>query len=294
MRQFFIDTLPEINPNFKFINYERYRYADHEGFTAQMHYNTYTELFFITDGKGFFYTNEKKIPVEKGDVVINNANMMCAESPAPGCELEYAVIQIDNFSVTEKKSEEVINCFVINLKKDFEILFDFIRKIEYEWIVKDNYWNYAIQINLEEMLLFVLRNSELFSKNASPFAKRHSLAEIYEYLTSRYQQDITLAGICSHFKVNKYTISHAFKEEYGDSIINTLNRIRCKIASALLKETDKSVSVISSEVGFNSEPYFCKTYKKYMGVSPLETRKMFLEMKKSTTRIDGADGDLPK
>lgn len=285
MRQFFIDTLPEINPNFKFINYERYRYSYHKNFSTLMHYNTYTELFFITDGKGFFHTNEKITPIEKGNVVINNANIMHAEVPAPDCDLEYAVIQIDNFSATGKDSDEIINNFVGDFKKHYNTLFEFIKRIEYEWMIKDKYWNYSIQINLEEMLLFVLRNSELFSKNIIPFAKAHYLAEIYEYLTSRYQNDITLEDICSRFKVNKYTISHAFKEEYGDSIINTLNKIRCKIASALLKETDKSVGTISFEVGFNSEPYFCKIYKKYMGMSPLETRKQFLEAKKTTTRI---------
>ncbi len=275
MRQFLIPSLTEEDYYLKFLSYERFRYTYVKNFPKYLHSHPFAEIFFVTDGKGYFHIKDKSILIQKGTVVINNANVVHAETPFPDEDLEYAVFSVKSIPFFIHSEPNFENTFILDFAKDFETIFDFIRKLEYEWVVRDEYWQYALQTHLNNLLLYILRNSDLIPKHISGPAKPHSLAEVYLYLTAHYAEDITLEKLCDVFSVNKYTLSHTFKKEYGDSIIHTLNRIRCQTAENILQKTDKSISVICADIGFNSEAYFCKMYKKIMGKTPTETRRSY-------------------
>lgn len=72
MKQFSIITPDNTNTNFHCSSYERYRYKPN--FTGYWHSHAYTEIFFITDGKGYFFAKDEKIPIHRGMVIINNGN----------------------------------------------------------------------------------------------------------------------------------------------------------------------------------------------------------------------------
>lgn len=272
MRQFLINSFSSNESHFQFINYERHRYTYNLEHQEIMHSHKYTEVFFVTDGSGYFKTSDRTYEIKKGTVVINNANVLHTEIPFKNSQLEYALFSVENLSLFERKND-VRNTFVLDFFEDFNTLFNFIRNIEYEWVIRDEYWNFALLNQLESMLLYILRNAKLFPKNLPSPERPHSLAEVYLYLTAHYAEEINLEKICKIFNVNKYTLMHTFKNEYGGSIINTLNKIRCQTAESALKETDKSVTDICLQVGYNSESYFCKMYKKIIGMTPSETRK---------------------
>ena len=48
---------------------------------------------------------------------------------------------------------------------------------------------------------------------------------------------------------------------------------RLQEAAKLLASTEKKVTVISKDTGFDSVDYFCKAFKKYYKLTPTEYRK---------------------
>ncbi len=65
-----------------------------------------------------------------------------------------------------------------------------------------------------------------------------------------------------------------FKRELGMSPNDYRQRFRIKQSCRRLIETDRSVTEISFELGFSSSQYFSRVFRKYVGTSPSEYRRL--------------------
>lgn len=271
MKQFAIITLDNSNSSFQCRAYERYRYRPN--FIGHWHAHAFAEIFFITDGKGFFYTDEETYPIQRGMIVINNGNVKHMESSHPSSELEYAVFGIDDVSFYSNDTGNETQTFVFDFRRQFETVFDFLRQIEHEWIEREEFWQCAVQTHFNSFILYVIRHSKLFALPVQSVLRPSLMASVHTYLTANYADDISLDLLAEQFCVNKYYLAHTFKKVYGDTIISTLNKIRCQTAKHLLQNFDYSISEIAISVGFNSSSYFSKIYRKIIGETPQQSRK---------------------
>ena len=273
MRQFAIINIDDSNHNFQCRSYERFH--DRKNFKGYEHMHTYSEIFFVTEGSGYFYLKNKKVPIRRGMVVINNSDIPHTEASHPNEELEYAVLCVDNLSFLSGNADKEKRTFFLDFSKKYDVVFDFIRKIEWEWIVREPFWQCSLQTHFNSFILFILRNSNLLALPATATNSPNPLVDVHIYLTANYANDISLDKLADLFCMNKYYLAHTFKKIYGDSIIHMLNQIRCQTAKSLLENSNYSVSEISSAVGFNSGSYFSKMYKKIIGETPLQTRNNY-------------------
>ncbi|WP_165920989.1 response regulator transcription factor [Muricomes intestini] len=94
------------------------------------------------------------------------------------------------------------------------------------------------------------------------------------YMEEHYMDSITLEEIAKHVGLNETYLSTIFKKQMGRSLIDFLTYTRVQRAKEMLINRGKSINEISEEVGFNDAKYFTKRFKKIMGVSPNEYRKL--------------------
>lgn len=99
------------------------------------------------------------------------------------------------------------------------------------------------------------------------------VTEAMQYVQDNFMEKISLNDIANRFHVNKNYFCKIFKQETGTNFINYVTERRLEKATELLENTDKKVYEIAFEVGFQSYPHFCKTYKKCKNVSPTEIRR---------------------
>ena len=207
-------------------------------------------------------------------VIFVNGNVSHSESSHPNDILEYAVLSVSNQNFIPIHSSEHRDVLFHDYKDKYDILFKYIEKIEYEHSIKEPFWQNALHIHFNNLILFLLRTGNLFvlpTTNTSN--KPNPLEQVYIYLTANFDENITLDKLADMFCINKYYLAHSFKDIYGDSIINTLNKIRCEEARQMLKSANYSINQIALCTGFNSCSYFSKIYRKIYGESPLQTRK---------------------
>ena len=91
-----------------------------------------------------------------------------------------------------------------------------------------------------------------------------------------------LAGLCG---VSRFYFCRIFKEATGMTAMQYLTQCRLKMADVLLQSTDKKISEIAWECGFEDESYFGRIYKKQRGCSPREGRRARLSEYSSTQSI---------
>lgn len=92
-----------------------------------------------------------------------------------------------------------------------------------------------------------------------------------------YDRDIGLESIAEELKLNKSYLSTLFKSETGQTITEYLNEIRVQSSKKLLLQTSASILDIAIQVGFSSQAYFGRTFKKLTGLTPSEFRKQNLQ-----------------
>jgi AraC-like DNA-binding protein len=72
--------------------------------------------------------------------------------------------------------------------------------------------------------------------------------------------------------VTECHLCHAIRESFGFTCSELLQRYRIEMAKPLLKDRDLLIKQVSSEVGFDSQKYFSKCFKKVEGITPTEFR----------------------
>ena len=99
------------------------------------------------------------------------------------------------------------------------------------------------------------------------------MGDILLYISQHYQSKLTTAELAEHFHLTEHYFCCLFKKETGQSPIDYINKYRIEKAGILLKNTDKNITDIAQQVGFDDSNYFSRIFKKYNGVSPRYYRK---------------------
>ena len=94
-----------------------------------------------------------------------------------------------------------------------------------------------------------------------------------KFFNEKFAYNISLSDIADQAKVSKSTALNLFQRYLGISPVTYLINYRLQEAAKLLASTEKKVTVISKDTGFDNVDYFCKAFKKYYKLTPTEYRK---------------------
>jgi len=87
-----------------------------------------------------------------------------------------------------------------------------------------------------------------------------------------YRKTVTIAALAQELDCSVSTLSHRYRAECGESVFDTLLRIRAEQSVPLLMK-HLPLKLIAEETGFRSEFYYSKVFKKCFGTSPVNYRK---------------------
>lgn len=94
------------------------------------------------------------------------------------------------------------------------------------------------------------------------------------YIHKNIGTDLRRTDIAKEVNLNEDYLSRIFKKQMGVSLKEYILQEKMYLARNLLKNTKFSISVISERVGFDNFAHFSKSYKKLMGKTPAEERKV--------------------
>ncbi|MBQ3573859.1 MAG: helix-turn-helix transcriptional regulator [Clostridia bacterium] len=127
-----------------------------------------------------------------------------------------------------------------------------------------------LRLKFEMFLIELIRSVEPVQSEQRVVHTDSKIEEIFTYVNNNYKEKITLDDLCFLFGTNKTTICKSFKEAYGDTVINYINKMRIKNAKKLMRQGELNLTQLSSRVGFSSIHYFSKLFKSYENMSPSE------------------------
>lgn len=97
---------------------------------------------------------------------------------------------------------------------------------------------------------------------------------VLQFIHAHYDQGISLKTLGQQFHVNAIYLGQLFQKEVGVVFSEYLNRYRLEKAKELLKTTHYRAGEIGKKVGYSDTTYFYKQFKKTVGTTPSEWRKI--------------------
>ncbi|MGI5893679.1 MAG: helix-turn-helix domain-containing protein [Candidatus Merdivicinus sp.] len=119
----------------------------------------------------------------------------------------------------------------------------------------------------------ILSLSDQFLKN-----KRDSSPQIGEqfkqYIESHFAEDsLDTSRIAAEFHLSEGYFSHLFKEQCGETFSDYLEQFRISKACKLLSQSDYTITMVSTLVGYSNVYTFRRAFKRVLGILPTQYRE---------------------
>ena len=141
-----------------------------------------------------------------------------------------------------------------------------------------------LKLEFLQLLLYIYKISEcehLRIKQKKTEKKQHA-ENIASWINRYYSEKISLERIAKELNLNKYYVSHVFKEVTGYTVMQYVMECRLIQVKYLLEmRPDLSLEEIFTSTGFESGAHFSRFFKEKMGVTPTSYRK-----KKNRQKLD--------
>lgn len=105
----------------------------------------------------------------------------------------------------------------------------------------------------------------------------HGLAAAIEYVHNHLDRHVTVDELAEVACMSRSTFYRYFRNEFGITPLQYVNRRRMRRAQRLLQDPDQTVTDVSYELGFSSVSHFITTFKKHVGVTPKTYQKANVE-----------------
>lgn len=109
--------------------------------------------------------------------------------------------------------------------------------------------------------------------------KNERVAWMIGYMQSNYSKKITLEELALEAHYSPFHFIRLFKKETGKTPFQYLTKVRLEKAKEFLTATDKPVTEICFQCGFQNSSHFANFFKLHTGISPSKFRRRLAEEK---------------
>lgn len=230
------------------------------------------QLVYISNGHGTFEAEDvKEIKLEAGTVFVLFPNVWHRYHPSPDTGWEEFWV---GFKGTYAEYLMQQNCFkksspFVHIGFNAEVLNVFIQLIE--TVKHEGAAYYQLSSCLITQLLGLVYSSAIMTD--VPRQNKNKLVHVARYkMHEQINTNLDIEKLASELNVGYTWFRKAFKDAMGVAPGQYHLNIRIEKACKLLRETDLTATEISYQLGFESEFYFSRIFKKKVGMPPRKFR----------------------
>ncbi len=236
---------------------------------SHLHYQI--EMAVILEGHTHLTVDSSEYDVRGGDVLIVFPNQIHEFRTV---ERETCVLLkvnpdllpelLGQFTATLPQSNVVVGA-----ARDEDIV-SLIRKISDTYYGEEPYKDLILRGYLLAFFCKLLQKMELRDVKSGDY---HALGLIMNYCNNHSDKDLSLSVLERDLHLNKYYISHVMNSKLHIGLNDYVNSLRVSNACKWLVKSNRTITEISDEVGFNTLRTFNRAFAKQMGMTPSEYRR---------------------
>ena len=134
-------------------------------------------------------------------------------------------------------------------------------------------WKEPLMGRAGDVVGLVGLSRDLQPANVSPGEAR-ALAAALRFAQSHIDQPLRVADLAERARLSPFQFDQRIRVMFGHSAGHYLTRLRIDHACGLLRRTETSISQIALESGYADQTAFTRQFRKVVGLSPLQYRKL--------------------
>lgn len=258
--------------------------------TASAHIHNAIEILYITKGQFLIYINGDRHIARCGDLVLlysNTIHSIFLDSREAGA---YSVLKLKPsvlldmipgkqglvyllpFTLYRENQTYIYPCQEVcslGLDAVLQEMLCHLSNPQYASVLTLK----ANAIRICALLLNTIRQQTQLAAEDVSFSSLQRIYEAMIYVNSYFALDISARSCAAEMAMSYTYFSRMFKKIVGKSFSAYLTETRIKNAERELLLTEKSVTEICFQCGFNDVSYFISQYKALRGISPYQFRK---------------------
>lgn len=243
---------------------------DSKGWLSEPHRHEFTEIQFMKTGSGKLLIDKETYPLKQGDLIILNRGTLHSEFCDESTPHEMIFVAVDNLRASDGNILKNKNFCIVPTEDSYNSLHGYFSELLKEDHAKGTYGDAIKERLVQIILLYTLRLAE--NDLNLTFNKSNAYIEAKDYFDKNYTQIDSLEQVCKSLYINRFYLTHVFKEQTGVPPVKYLMNKRMELAKQLLSTSDMDIGEISKKCGYADTPYFCRVFKRSAGITPLQYR----------------------
>ena len=236
------------------------------------HSHPFHELFYLAKGECTAFLSHNIYKFSRGDIVIVPAGTI-HKTDYTGKGINERIVISFKTPVTDWLSgivgtdivSEVMQTGVITIpEKRRDYIEKLLDKLIFENEGQDPLSPGFVNVALAELTLFIARCKQYDNQ---------IMQEVATYIYNHYSEKLVLEDMAKQFNLSRSYLSKKFKSVTGFGFKEYIINVRIKHACELLLNTNKSITTIAFECGFNDSNYFGDAFRRTKGISPNKYRR---------------------
>lgn len=236
-------------------------------------------VIYVLEGEKKFNNTHHEVHVKKGDVLfVRRGFYLMSESINASYKSlvfffdekllkEFVSINERIFEDTVPQVSPVDALIMLETSDKFE---QFIKTVlPYFENENPQFLNQFLRLKYQELLLHLITfDNDGQLKKLLKFISEGQKADLRYLMNNYYLKPLTLNELARLSGRSLSSFKRAFQEEFSSSPAAWIKKKRLEHAVFLLKNTEKNISEISLEIGYESVSHFIKAFKEKFGVTP--------------------------
>jgi AraC family transcriptional regulator, arabinose operon regulatory protein len=220
-------------------------------------------ITYTLDGEGYFEADSCEQRVRAGDVTLLKPGTPHRYGTPKGKSWDFVWAHFTGgFMDTSLLPLDALTIKQIEQQGVRERIYQAFLRILSDSREQGTFWHELCLGALREVLILLAK------QQTSGFDPR--IEETLYLLAQRMQETVRVEELARSVGLSASRLSHLFKENTGESIVEALNRMRIKQAALLLAHTNRNATEAAHDVGFQNYNHFTRQFRKYIGVTPSE------------------------
>ena len=238
-------------------------------FGAHLHYHL--ELVYMVEGSTTCAVDTGEYTLQSGDVLLVFPNQVHRYDPADKEKYLLFIINPDLMpELSRAFSGAAPTCPIVRGVGDDPYMHQLLTTLSRTEQMPADYREAITKGYL--LAFFGELLSRMSFKQTNP-SDSMTLRSIVSFCAQNYGRELTLATLEEELHLSKYYISHLFGSKIGTGFNDYINALRVSEACRYLRRSNKSITEISTLVGFGTLRTFNRAFFKQVGMSPSEYRR---------------------
>ena len=264
-----------------------------EAIGVKKNFHEAIEIKYLYQGNSAVMIDGEVFLAKEGDVVVVNPYEIHTNVNIEKYNGKYymIIVAIDFLTENNEKGIDLRNEMLalgkkfVNRIENNAVLRDIIVRVFSEMSEQKPYYKTVVVGLISEFFALLFRDYVNKSKSRDGKGAIYKNADLIAPALSKifreYNKELTIEELSKECNISKYHFCRVFKNTFSTSFYKYLTNIRIQKAKSLLSDSQMSVAEIAEKVGYvNGYCHFFETFKKQVGMTPLEFRKNWEKAKR--------------